>query len=387
MNRRSNCTKTPTLPPPIVVSSPPQLATLLDDLCRHPAVGVDTESNSLFAYEEQVCLIQLSTHEADYVIDPLNGLDVAPLGKILGDDGVEKVLHAAEYDVMCLKRDFGFCFANLFDTMWAARVLGWPRVGLGSVLKETFGVRSNKRFQRHDWGQRPLTPEALAYAAKDTHYLLPLRDVQIKALTRSGRLEEAKEGFAQIATSEFNSHGLDPGNVWRVKGVFDLSRREQAVLSELAAWRDKEARLRDRPHFKVLHDSALVALATARPGTLDLLARAEGVSAHHVRRYGDSILQAISRGATVRPPAPPPRPPRRPGAEIERFEALRLWRKQTAAERGVEPDVVAGNATLWALARRNPRALSELAGIQGLGPWRQEAYGKAIIGVLMGKDR
>ena len=226
------------LPPPVVVTSPPQLATLLEALSDQPAVAVDTESNSLYAYQEQVCLIQFSIPGADYIVDPLADLDLSPLAPIFADPGVPKIFHAAEYDVMCLKRDFGFRFANLFDTMWTARILGWPRVGLGDVLKQTFGVRTNKRYQRYNWGKRPLETEALAYACLDTHYLLPLRRLQAEALMQQGRWEEAQEVFDQIAASEPISHTFDPEGFRRVKGAFDLTGREQAILRELYIWRD-----------------------------------------------------------------------------------------------------------------------------------------------------
>ena len=143
MSHRAPSEHTPNLPPPRVVASPSQLEALLDELSAQSAIGVDTESNSLYAYHERVCLIQCSIPGADYIVDPLAGLDLSPLARVFADPGGQKVFHAAEYDVMCLKRDFGFRFANLFDTMWAARILGWPRVGLGDVLKETFGVRTN----------------------------------------------------------------------------------------------------------------------------------------------------------------------------------------------------------------------------------------------------
>jgi len=373
---------TSSLPPPVVVTSPPQLAALVETLSNQPAVAVDTESNSLYAYQEQVCLVQFSIPGADYIVDPLAGLDLSPLASIFTDPGVQKVFHAAEYDVMCLKRDFGFRFANLFDTMWVARILGWPHVGLGDVLKETFGVRTNKRYQRYNWGKRPLEPEALAYACLDTHYLLPLRHLQADALMQKGRWEEAREIFDQVATSEPVSHAFDPESFRRVKGVRDLTGHEQAVLRELYVWRDREARRRGRPPFKVLNDRVLVALAQTRPRTPKELADVPGLKPYHVHRYGGRILQALGRGVRARPPAPPPPPRRHSEAEMARFQALRSWRKQVAAERGVDVDVIVSNTVLWALAEQNPRTFENLSRIEGLGPWKRKAHGEAILEVL-----
>lgn len=374
--------KTPHLPPPTVVTSAPQLTALLKALYDEPFVAVDTESNSLYVYQEQVCLIQISVPNKDYIVDSLAVPDLSPLAHFFADPKVQKIFHAAEYDVMCLKRDFDFRFVNLFDTMWAARILGWPRVGLGDILKDLFDVRTNKRYQRYDWGKRPLDQKALIYASLDTHYLLPLRHLQADGLMRKERWEEAQEVFEQVAGSKPVPNGFEADDFWRVKGTFDLRRREQAVLRELCIWRDGEARRRDRPHFKVLHDRVLIALAQACPRTHEELARIDGIKPYIARRYGKRILQAIDRGMDAPVPSPPPPPLRHSDEEVERYEALRTWRKEVAAEREVDVDVIVGNAVLWTLAEQNPRTTEELLDIEGLGPWKRQAYGEAILGVL-----
>jgi ribonuclease D len=309
-------------------------------------------------------------------------LDLSSLGRVFADRGISKVFHAAEYDVMCLKRDFGFRFVGLFDTMWAGRLLGWPRVGLGDVLKETFGVHTKKRYQRYNWGRRPLEPEALTYACMDTHYLLDLRHLQADALVQQGHWEEAQEVFDQVAASEPCWQAFDAEDFWRIKGAHDLSGREQAVLRELCIWRDGEARRRDRPHFKVLSDRTLFLLAQARPHRLEGLDGVNGLKPHHVRRYGEGVLRAVSRGLRAPIPDEPLPPPRRPDAEVSRFRALRAWRKRVAATRGVESDVIVGNGVLWAIAEQNPCTARDLEGIEGLGPWRRRAYGEAILETL-----
>jgi ribonuclease D len=351
-------------------------------LASQPRIAVDTESNSLYAYQEQVCLMQFSVPGADYILDMLAGLDVSWLGALFANPDVEKVFHAAEYDVMCLHRDYGFEFVHLFDTMWAARLLGWKRFGLGSILEDVFGVHTNKRYQRYNWGERPLDPKALTYACLDTHYLLPLRDMQIKALKERGLWGEAQNHFAGVAASEPTFTSFDPEDFWRVKGAWDLSKRQQAVLRELYIWRDHTARRRDRPPFKVLNDHILVALAQAQPGTTRAMKSIRGLKAYHARRYGKGVLSAIRRGLQAPLPEPPPPPPRHSEAEVDRYETLRSWRNQTAERRGVEADVVMTNAVLWAVAEQNPETLDELAQVEELEAWRQERYGEAMLRVL-----
>ena len=182
-------------------SSPTKTASvgLSGALAAYPVVAVDTESNSLHAYRERVCLIQFSTPAADYIVDPIRLPDLSALAPFFANPDQQKVFHAAEYDLICLRRDYRFEFANIFDTMSAARTLGWPQVGLAAILDTHFGVTMNKKYQRADWKRRPLTPEQLDYARLDTHYLVALRDKQLQALTESGRWPEAHEEFERLA--------------------------------------------------------------------------------------------------------------------------------------------------------------------------------------------
>ncbi len=261
------------LPKPIMVTTPEALQRLAAALAREPIVAVDTESNSLYAYQEQVCLIQFSTPEADYLVDPLALKDLAPLGPIFASDEIEKVFHAAEYDVMTLKRDFGFEFRRLFDTMLAARILGWKHIGLGSVLEVEFGVTVNKKYQRANWGKRPLPEEMLAYARLDTHYLIPLRDRLLEELRAADRWDLAREDFRRLREVDGHQPADDTASCWRVSGAYDLSPQKAAVLQALCEFRAGVARSIDRPLFKVINDRSLLAVAERCPHNLRELER------------------------------------------------------------------------------------------------------------------
>ncbi len=371
----------PDLKPPSLITNSAQLATAIDQISRHTSIAVDTESDSLYVYREKVCLIQISIPENDFLIDPLAGFELQLLGQLLADPKVESIFHAAEYDVICLRRDYGFTFAKLYDTMWAARILGWPRVGLGDILKEKFGIQLDKRWQRHNWGKRPLEPEALAYARFDTHYLDQLREAQLVELRQTDRWAEAQEVFAELAHSSIDPRAFDPDDFWHVKGVWDLRGHALSILRRLYLLRDREAKRQNRPPFKIMGDRTLTALAQTAPHTLQQLEAIEGLSPLLIKRFGRLILEAIEHGRKDAVPTAPRRmPPDQ--AVLARYEKLRAWRKQTAVERGVEPDVIAGNSVLMEVARRKPRALSDLENIVGLGPWRRGAYGQALLNVI-----
>ena len=144
------------LPPPIWVNSKQLLQSMMNDLVTQTRVAVDTESNSLHAFREQVCLLQFTSTKADYLVDPLALHDLSVLAPIFADPKIEKIFHAAEYDLICLRRDFSFKFSNLFDTMQAARTIGYPAVGLDRLLGEKFGIQVDKRHQKANWAMCPL---------------------------------------------------------------------------------------------------------------------------------------------------------------------------------------------------------------------------------------
>jgi ribonuclease D len=372
-----------TLPPPILVADELALQTLVEALASCAVVAVDTESNSLHAYRERVCLIQFSTPSADYIVDPVVLRDVSTLAPFFANPGQQKVFHAAEYDIICLRRDYGFEFSNLFDTMSAARTLGWPQVGLAAILQEQFGVSMDKRFQRADWKRRPLTPEQLDYARMDTHYLLPLRERQLQALTEAGGMPEALEEFERLASLRrlSDSEQPDPAAFWRVKGARELTARHAAVLQALFVYREQEAERMDRPPFKVMGEGTLLELARRAPRQAGDLHGIPGMSPDQIRRYATGVLHAIEQGLRAQIP-PPPRMDREPDAVRDRYEHLHTWRKERARKRGVESDVILPRTALWDLARRPPRTHDELAQIADFGPWRRQAYGDEILTLL-----
>lgn len=367
---------------PRLVDTPAELAVMLAALAPAPLIAVDTESNAFHAYRPRVCLIQLADREREWVVDPRAFDDLTPLGEILTDPHSLKVLHAAEGDIRALRRDFGFGVTPLFDTMVAARVLGWRRVGLADLLAEHFGLVLDKRFQRHDWGQRPIPPPALRYAAADVRYLPALYDLLHARLVEAGALAEAEEEFARITRAAPETREFDPEGYWRMRGARDLPPVGRAVLRELYLLRDTRARAQDRPPMKVLSDEALVAIATACPTDIASLRRT-GLSPLQVDRYGHALLAAVRRGLMAQPPAPP----RSGGATadprvIARYDALRAWRKERAAARGVEADIIVPNTALRALAHAAPRTVEEVARVAELGPWRAAAYADEILRVL-----
>jgi ribonuclease D len=286
-------------PPPTLVADPQSLERLREALQSEPVVALDTESNSFHAYRERVCLVQVSTPASDWILDPL-AVDLSSLGEVLCD-GRETVLHGADYDVRCLRREWGWRLPRLFDTMVAARRLGHTALGLSAMVEAQFGVKLSKSFQRSDWGHRPLAPAQLAYAALDTHFLLPLRARLLAELSARQGLDQARQEFARIAAVEPRERVFDPEGYRKIRGAKELPPAQRRVLRALYLAREDGARSSDRPPFKVLGDETLLALARALPRTEAALREVRGVTASVLRRMGQAILAATASGE----PEPP----------------------------------------------------------------------------------
>jgi ribonuclease D len=286
----------PGTPEPALVADAPAVEALVEALRPEPVIALDTESNSFHVYRERVCLLQVSSRDRDWIVDPF-AADVRALGAVIAD-GREVVLHGADYDVRCLKREFGWALPNLFDTMAAARRLGSGQLGLAALVAARFGVRMSKDFQRSDWGRRPLSREQLSYAALDTRFLLPLRDLLIAELGARELLAAAREEFRRIAAAEPRPRVFDPEGWRRLRGARELDPPRRALLRALWIAREARASELDRPPFKVVPEQALVEIARRRPASEEELAAIPGVTAVVLRRAGDAIRAALADGAS-----------------------------------------------------------------------------------------
>ncbi len=301
---------------PLLVYSPKSYAQMLTHLREHQLVALDTESDSLYRYYPKICLIQLSvgarddncdpTGIVDYLVDPLRLNDLSALGEALAAPGVEVIMHAAENDMLLLYRNFGFTFPKIFDTQLAARILGWKQVGLAAILEAQFGIVSDKRMQRTNWGKRPLTPEQIAYAQMDTHYLPVLRDRLIAELKERRRWEEALNAFAQLSRVDYSTRQVEERTFWSMKSVRDVPGDRLNVLEALWQWREAEARHQNRPPFKIVGDIALLEMAKQLPADPNALRHIPDLGTSQVERYGaDAAAHHAGGTATTHSPGPP----------------------------------------------------------------------------------
>jgi len=355
------------------------------ELAKCDRLAFDTESNGFYAHKEKVCLIQISSPTEDFIVDPIAFKDISALGPLFSDPKIEKLFHAGEYDVLCLKRDYGFTFANLYDTMIAARILGTKELGLAAAIERHFGLVISKKLQRADWGKRPLTHEMIRYAQGDTHFLMRLADIQKAMLVEKGRMDDAKESFADLAALEPNLKTFDQDGFWKLVGRDDIGGQQMAVLKEIWLYREQQAQSRDRAPFRVMPEDLMVRMAQAMPETKEALAAVRGMSPYILERFAAGLLAAVEKGKAAppitRPAAAAPERKRLSDLEWRTFEALRAWRKSRSEKDAVEPVVIMTTENLRTLAIHACRD----HGGDPLGPLsdlKRSRYGDDILKVI-----
>jgi ribonuclease D len=299
---------------------------------------------------------------------------------------VEKVFHAAAYDVLSLHRDYGFSFRNLFDTHLAAQLLGYEQLGLDVLLESLLGVVHSKRRQRDDWSRRPLEPEQLQYAAMDTHHLLRLRDLLETRLRAKGRLLWAQEEFQHAAEPPAQEKQFDPEGYLRIKGIRVLGPKELAVLRALYLLRDRYARTLDIPPFKVINNSVLLNLAQKPPASPAELYKRPGISYRVARKFSGEIYRTISKAkhgqlAFQRPSTRTPC--KQPSTDARnRLERLKSWRQVQARVLDLPVGVIFPGNLLDLLAVSPPGDQAALEAMEGMRHWRVRAFGPEILSIL-----
>ena len=369
------------LPSPTFINKQHVFEELMGDLQNEKTLAIDTEANSLFAYQEQVCLIQISTENKDYIIDPLPLKDLGLLGQIFKNPAIEKVFHASEYDVLIMRDDFNFEFSNLFDTMLAAQILGREKLGLDTLLEQIVGIKVNKKYQRADWGKRPLSNDMLQYAQMDTHYLIKIRQSLAAELEEKGFNSIAAEDFKRACRVHRQSKDENIASCWRINGARKLPPQKAAVLAKLCEYREDIAQKRNLPVFKVLSAKTLLLLAEESPTSENQLLGLNIPGGKALQRHAEGLVGAIQEGLASKPELPP-RKERLDDSYLAREKALRDWRKIKARKMNVNSAVVLPREIMYSLISQNPKTRTELVGLLKDVPWRLDKFGDEILSVL-----
>lgn len=368
---------------PVLIDQTTSFNEMVSDLRTQKAIGVDTESNSLFVYHEQVCLIQISTPLKDYLVDSLTIKDILKLGEIFQNNKIVKVFHAADYDLACLKRDYNFEFVNIFDTLVATRTLGKQKFGLADLIKEYFHVELDKKYQKANWGIRPLKFEMLLYASLDSHYLVALKDILRKELIVKKRLdlvlEECEYHAKHIAP--LNNHEAD---MWRIKGIGQLNLKQLLALQSLHDYRESLAEKINKPPFKVFRNDVLLEIARHLPKSSQELKDLNILSSNQFNQFQKPLLDVVHK-STLSKITRKQKPPRPSDEFLARSELLANWRKQMGIDLGIPSDVILPKDVLHRIIVENPQEEQELSTILKSLPVRNKLFNQSLLKNLKGK--
>jgi len=360
-----------------IISQPAQLAIAALELSASRIIALDTESNSLYHYPEQLCLIQIASHHKVYIIDAIALSDLTPLKVILEDFSVVKIIHAADNDIRGLNQHCGLHIRNLFDTSIAARIAGITRLSLAALSSNLLGITidKSKRLQKSDWGRRPLSAEAIKYAATDVIHLFALREALETRLQTLGRAEWVYEECARIEKVRYTAPDRETAYL-SVKGARDLDERRLAILRSLFTFREGEARRRHRPPFFVLPDSALIFLATNPEA---YLSEVPGLGQTEVKRLRKGLREALYNGIN----APPinrshtSKTVRTTKQQLWRLSRLKVWRTSLAARLSLDPSLLWPLTSLKQLAREPDTLSSELAS-DNIRHWQRDVIAASL---------
>jgi len=356
----------------------------LDDTCRRLAgestIGVDTEFLRVRTYYPKLALMQFSTGDGIFCVDPLaDGLRLDGLWAVLADPGVLKVMHAARQDIEVLLRAAGIMPQPLFDTQIAAALVGYgDQIGYAGLVESEFGEVLPKSSQRTDWTRRPLSEAQIGYAENDVRYLLPLRDRLGSRLRELGRYDWAIEDFQRVLDPGL--YEPDPDQAYRRVGRgAHLDTTSQHALRRLCTWRENAARRRDLPRNWVLDDAAVTVIAARMPRSLSELGRLEEVSSGTVRRDGEAILDCLEQPAEHNDRLWARHEPLT-AEQKATMEALTTALKRRAAELDIARSLLVTRGDLEKMVRG--AAVEEL--ITG---WRWEVIGRELKRVLETREQ
>jgi ribonuclease D len=372
-----------------LVQTQQDLASTTEEIRSIPWIALDTEADSMYHYIEKLCLVQISTDMEDYVIDPLVPLDLTEFIKVIESKKI--LLQGADSDIRLLKRFHAFSPKNVFDTVIAAQILGYPKMGLQDLAARHCGVHLSKAEQKADWSKRPLENSMIEYAANDTHYMKHIHDAMEKELIEAGRLSWHTECCQKLLTYLENRKEAEKNTPeWQVKGSKNLSAAALTYLRDFWAWRDGLAQSKDKPPYKILNTDYLLEMsewAALNPGK-DIIEWTK--APRHIRNEFRDTMNAIIKKAATLPPTPYVYPPKIKNRTVwtekdsKVLDGLKVFRETKSKELGIMTSVLSTNAVLEELVVKKPKSIDDMKNLDGVMHWQAEVFGEEVLKILQG---
>ena len=347
-----------------LIDNQDQLKEFLPALRKTDWVGLDTEADSLHSYPEKLCLLQISFPGKDVLIDPLSSMDVSPLFKALHNK--ELLMHGSDNDLRLMYAANKFVPNQIFDTMWAARLLGFTAFGLNDLLSKLIGITLDKGSQKANWTRRPLTDKMKIYALNDSRHLRTLADILKTELEEKGRLKWHQQICKRLIQEYSSDRQLDLDQAWRLKGSSKLNRRSLAILRETWHWREQEAVAANKPPYFIVRHEDLVKLSETVIDRENKTIWPHKLSTRRFNSLREAVGKALDLNSENCPETPRITRRRIKASEKKFYESLKKIRDKQAEELKIDPTLIASRSTLVKLSLEDDDEKDRIL------PWQRE---------------
>lgn len=342
------------------------------------SISIDTESSGYFTYYSRICLVQITVNGKNYIIDPLAPLDMSLLKPIFEDEKILKIFHSATDDIKALKRDFGYNFKNIADTMYSSKLLGMEHNSLNYLVEYYHSIKLSKTEQKSNWEKRPLDKHQLQYAALDTAYLESIWEKMAKELEEAFLLDEAISEFEKMVDEVYKGRETNPEVAWhKFPNILKFSSEQRRTIFDVLQFREEKAKKMNKAPFRVLNNET-IAKIVAEPPSSEEIQKILG------KKDGQQLLNILQT-----PSGPPLTKADFPKvdnnitpSEEAKLRHLHKWREKIMKKRGVDHSMILSNKQLLVLIRDTPSSLETLEKFHFLSKWKLQNYGPSLLKAL-----
>lgn len=364
----------------ILVDTIKALDLAMINLKQSKVLSIDTESSGYYTYYPKVCLIQINSNGKNYLIDPLKITNLSILGPLFEDPNILKLFHSATDDIKALKRDFGFKFVNVADTMISSRLLSMEQSSLSFVVEFYHKVTLSKVEQKSNWELRPLQKQQLKYAALDTAYLESIWTKMEEELRKRNLYEEAKSEFEFIASEDYIAKEGEGFALGKFPDIINFTPLERRKMLELLRYRDEKAKRINKASFRVFSNDKLSQAVREEPNEAKCIER-------FGKKDGEVIYKLLI--AEYNDPIDSSELSKRHGEDLneeedKRFQNAKKWRLRIMRIRRMEHSLLPSNKQLIAILKANPQNLDELKALNVFSDWKVQNYGPSLLAALQG---
>ena len=363
------------------ITTTKELAAACDKLAEHPFVTVDTEFLRESTYYPILCVAQMASTDDAFVVDALaDGIDLKPLFDLMADERIVKVFHAARQDIEIVWHRASLIPHPIFDTQVAAMVLGYgDSISYDQLVQRITGDNLDKSNRFTDWTRRPLTEAQLKYAVSDVTHLRDIYQALLGELGKRGRVDWMDAEMSILTSPE--TYRMDPDNAWQRLRTRVRKPKELAVLMEIAAWREREAKARDVPRGRVLKDDLVADIAVQAPTSIERLASLRSLPKGFERsKWGLDIIEVVKRGIARDPKTLPLLDrPKQAANGAATVELLKVLLRMTSERHSVAAKVIATVEDLDRIAG------DDEADVPAMKGWRRELFGEKAVALKHGR--